>query len=60
MSVIEVLNEQDQIQIRHLEQDDLPALEWDGELRHFRRVYREVYTNVRTGKRADVGSRSSE
>ena len=29
--------------IRQAEYRDLPALEWDGELIHFRRLYREIY-----------------
>lgn len=29
--------------IRHLTKDDLPALEWDGEFSHFRRVYADAY-----------------
>ncbi len=29
--------------IRHMHQDDLPELEWDGEFSHFRRVYADAY-----------------
>ncbi len=32
-----------QVNIRHCRQEDLPALEWDGEFTHFRRVYAEAY-----------------
>jgi ribosomal protein S18 acetylase RimI-like enzyme len=38
-----------QVQIRLLRKADLPALEWDGELTHFRRLYAEIYTNVCQG-----------
>jgi ribosomal protein S18 acetylase RimI-like enzyme len=29
--------------IRHLQRGDLPALEWDGQYSHFRRVYAEAF-----------------
>jgi len=32
-----------QVVIRTIEKRDLPALEWDGEFTHFRRVYAEAY-----------------
>ncbi|MCX8062036.1 MAG: GNAT family N-acetyltransferase [Anaerolineales bacterium] len=35
---------------RLLRSSDLPALEWDGEYLHFRRVYREVYEQSRIGR----------
>jgi ribosomal protein S18 acetylase RimI-like enzyme len=35
--------------IRQLEQKDLPALEWDGEFTHFRRVYAEAFERVKSG-----------
>lgn len=38
--------------IRHLEEADLPALEWDGEFRHFRKVYENAYVRMLTGKLA--------
>ncbi len=38
------------LQIRVLKADDLPALEWDGEFAHFRRLYREIYQSARLGK----------
>ena len=31
---------------------DLPALEWDGEYRHFRQVYRRAMEDARRGQRA--------
>ncbi len=38
-----------QIVIRPLEKQDLPALEWDGEFRHFRRVYADAYRRYQRG-----------
>jgi len=37
--------------IRSLREEDLPALEWGGEYRHFRRLYRRFYEQMRAGKR---------
>lgn len=37
--------------IRSLREEDLPALEWDGEYRHFRRLYRRFYEQMRAGQR---------
>ena len=39
-----------QVNIRQLVQSDLPALEWDGEYTHFRRLYREIYTSACQGR----------
>lgn len=39
-----------QTSIRLLRQEDLTALEWDGEYRHFRRLYRDIYETARQGK----------
>ena len=36
--------------LRHLREDDLPALEWDGLYTHFRRVYAEAYQASLTGQ----------
>jgi ribosomal protein S18 acetylase RimI-like enzyme len=36
-----------QVQIRQLEQTDLPALEWDGEFSHFRRLFGEIFQSMR-------------
>lgn len=36
--------------IRHLTAADLPALEWDGEYTHFRRLYAEAYTRAQKGE----------
>lgn len=38
------------VEIRTLRMPDLPALEWDGEYRHFRRLYREIYQSTCLGK----------
>ncbi len=35
----------ERIRIRPLEKADLPALEWDGEYAHFRRLYQQHYEN---------------
>lgn len=40
------------INIRPLVKSDLPALEWDGEFRHFRRLYAEIYESAESGKAA--------
>ncbi len=37
---------------RSLKKDDLPALEWNGEYTHFRRVYADVYRRMTSGKLA--------
>lgn len=39
-----------QVTIRLLRENDLPALEWEGEYRHFRRLYREIYQSAVQGK----------
>lgn len=35
-----------QVSIRPATRDDLPALEWDGELKHFRRLFAEAYQRM--------------
>ncbi len=35
--------------IRHIQESDLPALEWDGEFAHFRRVYADAYRRSMRG-----------
>ena len=40
----------DQVQIRYLHKEDLPALEWDGEYRHYRRLYGVVYEDMCLGR----------
>ncbi len=41
-----------QLVIRPLEESDLPSLEWNGEYKHFRRVYENAYLRMKTGKLA--------
>jgi ribosomal protein S18 acetylase RimI-like enzyme len=38
------------VEIRHLVKADLPALEWNGEFRHFRRLYQDIYQNYCLGR----------
>ncbi len=38
-----------EVLIRTATLDDLPALEWDGEFVHFRRLYQDVYQSSRRG-----------
>jgi ribosomal protein S18 acetylase RimI-like enzyme len=37
------------VQIRHMAEDDLPSLEWDGEYTHFRRVYTDAFNRFQRG-----------
>lgn len=39
------------VRIRMVEEHDLPALEWDGEYRHYRQVFRANYEDMRRGQR---------
>ena len=39
----------DSVTIRYMTEEDLPALEWDGEYTRYRRVYKEVYRNFTRG-----------
>jgi ribosomal protein S18 acetylase RimI-like enzyme len=38
------------LQVRQVKQHDLPALEWEGEYRHFRRLYSDIYHSACQGK----------
>jgi ribosomal protein S18 acetylase RimI-like enzyme len=38
-----------QVLVRTVTADDLPRMEWDGEYRHFRRVYAEAYQRMQRG-----------
>jgi ribosomal protein S18 acetylase RimI-like enzyme len=38
------------VQIRHVTQADLPALEWEGEFIHFRRMYEDAYRRSQKGE----------
>jgi ribosomal protein S18 acetylase RimI-like enzyme len=40
---------QTQLHIRPLRESDLPALEWNGEFSHFRRLYAEAYKRHKRG-----------
>lgn len=40
----------DTVQIRHMEKQDLPALEWDGEFSHYRDVYKEEFLRSLNGE----------
>ena len=37
------------LKIRHINRDDLLSLEWEGEFKCFRKVYRQVYERMNTG-----------
>lgn len=39
----------DLVTVRLIREEDLPALEWDGEYTRYRRVYREVFRNFEKG-----------
>ena len=39
-----------QLRIRHVQEKDLSALEWDGKYTHFRRVYQNSYYRQKQGK----------
>ena len=43
------INWSSQVTIRPLEYEDLPALEWEGEYTHFRKLYSEAYRRVQLG-----------
>jgi ribosomal protein S18 acetylase RimI-like enzyme len=40
----------EEVTIRLATQADLPAMEWNGEYVHFRRLYREIYENAERGE----------
>lgn len=46
----------DEIVLRDLRVTDLPALEWDGEYRHFRRVFRHAFDETLSGRRIMLGA----
>ena len=37
------------LKIRLLNKGDLPALEWDGEYIHYRRLFKKIYKSARKG-----------
>jgi ribosomal protein S18 acetylase RimI-like enzyme len=38
------------VRIRTAFEDDLPALEWNGEYAHFRRLYQDIYRSAKRGE----------
>src|SRR3989304_1646583 len=42
----------DMVVIRQAEKEDLPALEWEGEYRHFRILFAEAYQRAERGEAA--------
>lgn len=36
--------------VRHVEKEDLPVLEWEGEFAHFRPLYRDTYRGAERGE----------
>jgi ribosomal protein S18 acetylase RimI-like enzyme len=42
----------EQVAIRKVREDDLAAMEWDGEFSHFRRVYQDAYQRMQRGQSA--------
>jgi ribosomal protein S18 acetylase RimI-like enzyme len=40
----------EQVIVRHVKQEDLRAMEWEGEYRHFRRVYADAYKRMQRGE----------
>lgn len=39
-----------QVTIRHATRSDLPAMEWDGEYTHFRRLYQDIFGSAERGE----------
>ncbi len=39
------------VTIRSIQEADLPALEWEGQYRHYRRVFQQTFQDMRQGKR---------
>jgi ribosomal protein S18 acetylase RimI-like enzyme len=39
----------DQVTVRHVRKEDLPAMEWNGEYTHFRRVFEDAYRHMQLG-----------
>ncbi len=48
-STIHTRSSLDNVVIRQLRKEDLPALEWDGEYRHFRNLYHDAYLKMMKG-----------
>jgi ribosomal protein S18 acetylase RimI-like enzyme len=45
-----LLDQNSRITFRQLIKADLPALEWDGEYKHYRRLYKDVFTSMQAGE----------
>jgi ribosomal protein S18 acetylase RimI-like enzyme len=45
------IQREDEFVIRPMEERDLPALEWDGEFPHFRRLFRQAFEDMQLGTR---------
>lgn len=39
----------DQVVIRQVAEEDLPALEWNGQYKHFRRLFRQAFNRAKQG-----------
>ena len=50
MLTIKRVSSQSELQIRHLLHSELISLEWEGEYKHFRRLYREIYQSACDGR----------
>lgn len=50
----------DEVVIRDLTAADLPALEWDGEYRHFRKVFQNAFEEAQAGRRIMLGAFASD
>jgi ribosomal protein S18 acetylase RimI-like enzyme len=54
------MHENRKVHIRHARESDLPALEWDGEFRRYRKIYQRAMQEANHGQRilfiAEVGS----
>jgi ribosomal protein S18 acetylase RimI-like enzyme len=48
--VVENISWVEQVVIRPVDRTDLPAMEWDGEYTHFRRVYADAYERTKHGR----------
>lgn len=48
-SIVQTNSSLNDVIIRQLRKDDLPALEWDGEYKHFRNLYKDAYSRMLRG-----------
>jgi len=47
-----------QVEIRRATEDDLPGMEWEGEFRHFRRLYRAAFLDACQGRKTILLAKS--